>query len=143
MLSFLIEYGYFQFQSEAIFIYDAFSLLANTIDKHNLVDQINTSPAVSCQRETEWAFGPELVKYLRMSKFNGLSGHIEFDQRTGFRTNLTLSIVDKTRTGVDMVGYWRDTKKSKPIEIVRSYAKEKDQVLDKLNRNLIITTKLV
>lgn len=90
-------------QSEAIFIYDALSLLANTIDKHNLVDQIHSSPAVSCQRETDWSFGPEFVRYLRMSKFNGLSGNIEFDPHTGSRTNLTLSIVDKTRTGIDMV----------------------------------------
>lgn len=99
--------------------------------------------SVSCQREIEWPFGAEFVKYLRMSKFAGMSGNVEFDTVTGHRINLTLSIVDKTRTGVDLVGYWRDKTTQKSIEIVRSYAKEKDHVLDKLNRNLIITTKLV
>lgn len=77
-----------------------------------------------------------------MTSFNGLSGFIAFDQTTGFRTNLTLAIVDKTKTGVDLVGYWNDSNGKKPIEIVRNYAKEKDQILDKLSRNLIVTTKL-
>ena len=99
-----------------------------------------------------------------MSRFEGLSGHVEFDHATGLRNNLTLSIVDKTKTGVDLVivngnlnfilinkknfskvGYWRDNivQNKKSIEIVRSYAKEKDQVYDKLSRHLKVTTKLV
>lgn len=120
------------------------------------------SPIVSCDKETPWSFGNEFIKMLKMTNFNGLSGHIEFDPASGFRTNVTLAIVDKTKTGVDLVslfliisiklnmtqillkvGYWREFNNKKPIEIVRSYAKEKDQVLDKLNRNLIVTTKLV
>jgi hypothetical protein len=90
-------------QSEAIFIYDAFSLLANTIDRQNLADIIPASPVVSCDKELAWEYGSEFMKFLKMSKFNGLSGNIEFEEATGYRTNLTLSIVDKTRTGVDMV----------------------------------------
>lgn len=118
-------------------------MLANTIDRQNLADLIVQSPTVSCQRETPWSFGEEFMRNLKMSQFNGLSGYIQFDPNTGYRTNLTLSIVDKTKTGVDLVGYWRDSSPKRPIEIVRSYAKEKDQILDKLNRNLIVTTKLV
>ena len=87
----------------ATFVYDAFSLLANTIDRQNIVEMIPVSPSVSCQKETSWQFGTDFMRYLKMSKFEGLSGHVEFDQMTGFRSNITLSIVDKTKTGVDLV----------------------------------------
>ena len=126
-----------------MFIYDAFSLLANTLDKHNLVDLIVESPKISCSLGQPWFNGPLLMKYLKMADFNGLSGHIEFDQNTGFRKNLTISIVDKADVGVDLFGYWREKEKKRPIEIIRSYAKEKSQILNKLNRNLKVTTKLV
>jgi hypothetical protein len=86
-----------------VFIYDAFSLIAHTIDKQNLADIIRTSPSVSCQKETPWPFGSEFIKYLKMGNFSGLSGNVEFDNATGYRTNFKLSIVDKTKTGVDLV----------------------------------------
>lgn len=54
--------------------------------------------------------------------------------QTWFNNKFNLIFINK-------VGYWRDWKKE--IEIVRSYAREKDQVLNKLNRNLNVTTKLV
>ena len=60
-------------------------------------------PVVSCDRETTWSFGKEFVKLLKMSNLNGLSGHIEFDMSTGMRNNISLAIVDKTKTGVDLV----------------------------------------
>ncbi len=141
------------------------SVLAKTIDRQNLIEVMHENPSVSCEKEIVWPFGSELLKLMKMSNFNGLSGHIEFDSLTGSRSNITLAIVDKTKTGVDLVyiclllknkfeilltffyinkvGYWKEVNPKKPIEIVRSYAKEKDQVLDKLNRNLIVTTKLV
>ncbi|CAF0769478.1 unnamed protein product [Brachionus calyciflorus] len=128
--------------SEAVMIFDALSLLAKTIESQNLVNIIPEFPKASCESETPWLYGTEFMKHMKNMKFNGLSGNIEFDVYTGYRKNLTLCIVDKTRTGVDLVGYWKDINSSKSIEIVRSYSKEKDQVLDKLSRNLIVTTKL-
>ena len=89
-----------------MFIHDAFSLLANAIDRHNLVELMPHSPSVSCQKETPWQFGPEFLKYLKKSSFNGLSGRVEFDQLTGYRNNVTLAIVDKTKTAVDLVCFY-------------------------------------
>ena len=117
--------------------------MAKTIENHNLANIIPESPKASCESEKPWSYGTELMKSLRKTKFNGLSGSVEFDEETGYRKNITLSIVDKTRIGIDLVGYWKEANLSKPIEIVRSYAKEKDHIFDKLNRNLIVTTKLV
>ena len=58
---------------------------------------------MSCSNDKPWMFGAEFIKYLKLSNFKGLSGHMEFDQKTGYRKNLKLSIVDKTKTGVDLV----------------------------------------
>ncbi len=125
-------------------IYDAFLLLANTIDRHNLADIIPVSPKVSCEKETKWYFGDDFMNYLKMSKVQGLSGNIEFDQQTGFRKNLTLHVVDLSKRGVSLVGNWieKDPLIESHIHVVRSYEKEKKQVNDKLNRHLIVTTKL-
>ncbi len=85
------------------------------------------------------------MKHLKTSNINGLSGHIEFDQATGYRKNLTVDIVDMTRSGLSLVGHWYEfeTNPDKSIKIVRSYEKEKIQTNDKLTRHLIVTTKLV
>ena len=91
------------FKSEAVLIHDAFTLLANTIDRHNLAETLPATPTASCQKENPWLFGMDFMRYLRMSNFYGLSGHVEFDQTTGYRNNITLSIVDRTRAGVDLV----------------------------------------
>jgi hypothetical protein len=89
--------------SIATFIYDAFTLIANTIDKYNLVELMNEPATASCSNETPWTFGITLSRYLRMNKINGLSGNIEFDQVTGVRKNISFCIVDRTKTNVDLV----------------------------------------
>ena len=91
--------------SEAAFIYDAFLLIANTIDKNNLSKMIHLSlsKSVSCQTENQWFYGLQFMKYLKTNKINGLSGHIEFDIKSGYRTNLKFSIVDRTDDSVELV----------------------------------------
>ena len=75
---------------------------------------------------------------------------------------MLLYIVDKMKNDVDLVrlkwnltfrqinykskvGYWSETKNgSGNITIVRSFTKDKDQLMDKLSKNdLIVTTRLV
>ncbi len=128
-----------------MFIYDAFSLLAHVIIENKLEELFSRTPpnVVSCSTGQQWLGGPILMRYLKKAKFKGLSGHIEFDKLTGYRKNLTFLIVDKTKSGVDTMGYWRENNTNKTIEVVRSFAKEKSQVLIKLNRHLKVTTKLV
>ena len=128
-----------------MFIYDAFSLLAHTIKENNLKELFTKTPPnmASCVSGQSWSSGSVLMKFLKKTKLQGLTGHIEFDKLTGYRKNLTLLIVDKAKTGVDTMGYWRENNVNKTIEVIRSYAKEKSQVLIKLNRHLNVTTKLV
>lgn len=87
----------------ATFVYDALLILSNTINKYNLIDSIPLIFNVSCETDTSWSYGPEIVNYLKLTNMNGLSGHIQFDASTGFRTNLTIPIVDKVKNSVDLV----------------------------------------
>ena len=134
-------------KSEAAFIYDAFLLLANTIDRHNLADILPGSPSVSCEAETTWSYGDEFMAFVKMSSITGLSGKIEFDATTGCRKNLTMHIVDLARNGVSLVGNWvenkPDNRDHNTIHIIRSYEKEKKHANEKLGRHLVVTTKLV
>jgi hypothetical protein len=136
-----------------------------------LIENLSIPVAVSCEEEEPWVFGHKFTSNLKLNKMQGLSGQIEIDDKTGYRKNNILSIVDKSRMGVDLVsrsdkklltiyiynliickllyennyqvGFWRESSNVKPIEIVRSFAKAKDQVLDRLKRFLIVSTKLV
>ena len=67
------------------------------------MDLIPEIPVASCANEKPWLFGVDFIKYLKLSNFKGLSGHIEFDQITGYRKKMKFSIVDKTKAGVDLV----------------------------------------
>ena len=121
---------------------DAFTLLADTIERYKLYRIIKSSPKISCETGSPWLDGPYLMKHLKMNNFKGLSGNFDFDVKTGYRKNVTIGIVDKTKSGVDLFGYWRDNNE-RSIYIVRSYSKEKSQVEDKLNRSLVVTIKMV
>jgi hypothetical protein len=57
----------------------------------------------SCENETEWSMGAEFMEKIFTTKINGRSGAVEFESETGFRKNFTLSIVDRTTSGVDLV----------------------------------------
>ena len=67
---------------------------------------IQMSSSVSCKTGKQWPYGSILQKYLKISNFNGLSWHIQFDEETGSRTNLSFSLVDKIGNSIDIVSYF-------------------------------------
>ncbi len=69
-----------------------------------MVDKL-TKPKANCDNEIKWSFGKKFVKYLKTLNTTSVSGHIEFDKYNGMRKRLTLSLVEKTKTGIDLVIY--------------------------------------
>ena len=124
-------------------IYDAFFILASTINLNNLYEKIPKSHTVSCEKEIKWDYGDEFIDNLKSTDFNGLSGPIQFDSVTGHRQNLTLDIVDLTKQGLSLFGHWSDRVAESPIQIVKNFEKIKAEIKEKLNRHLIVTTLLV
>ena len=45
------------------------------------------------------------MKQLKKYSFYGLSGNIQFDEKTGLRSNITFSIVDYIKNKIDLVIY--------------------------------------
>ncbi len=78
-------------------------ILANTIDQNNLIESIAQSIPGSCETESKWSFGKHFMSYIKMTNMNSVTGHIEFDENTGFRKNISLTLIDKTKAGVDLV----------------------------------------
>ena len=89
--------------SIAIFLYDTFILLSNTVSKFNHTLLVKTKPAASCDTEQTWPNGLKLMKQLKKTSFYGLSGNIQFDNKNGFRSNITFSIVDCIKNTIDFV----------------------------------------
>ena len=77
----------------------------------------------NCKREVSWPFGKKFIKNLKAFKGDSVSGHVEFQKHTGFRKNLTLSLVEKTKKGIDLVFYYSII--IKPKSYICIYSKSK------------------
>lgn len=130
--------------SNAALIYDTLQLVLNTIEHDRLEKSLySMPPKVSCLKEEKWAFGPSFKTYLKVANFTGITGEVSFDHDTGFRSSPVLYIVDMSKKGVELLGYWtREKLENRSIHILRSFSREYHQILDRLDRHLIVTTRL-
>ncbi|XP_053702336.1 glutamate receptor 1-like isoform X1 [Synchiropus splendidus] len=54
-----------------------------------------------------WGQGIDIQRALQQVRMEGLTGHIQFDER-GHRTNYTLSVMELMHTGPRQIGYWNE-----------------------------------
>ena len=85
-------------------IYDAVHLFALALHELNMIQDIQIGP-LDCTGETSWAHGSSLINYMKLTEFNGLSGHIKFDAH-GLRTIFDLDILELQSTGLEPIGTW-------------------------------------
>ena len=76
--------------------------MSSTINKFNQNALIKSETA-SCDTITPWPPGLELMKLLKSTNLNGLSGNVQFEEKNGLRNNLTISVVDNVRNSLDLV----------------------------------------
>lgn len=122
-------------------------MIEHTIENYNLINVLNTSfkaeSKASCEKYMQWSFGEQFMKYLRISKYNGLSGLVEFDDSSGLRDKLKFYIYDKLKDSIDLIGSWTESKMNKRIHITREFFKEREASIKKLNRNLLVAAVIV
>ena len=127
-------------------------LIENTIQKYSLTFTLKTSfksqqSNVSCKKEIEWSYGNQFSKYLRINKFKGLSGLIEFNDgspgRGSLRYHFKFYLFEKLKDSIDLIGIWDENKPAERIQITREFIKQKEAYIKKLNRNLIVATVIV
>jgi hypothetical protein len=78
-------------------------MLSNTINKNNETEYFNIIADVSCESESKWTLGQNIMNQLKNNNFTGLSGHVEFDKETGLRIGFKFSIVDIIKNSIDFV----------------------------------------
>jgi len=94
---------------ESLLLTDAWELMSRTIDR--LMNSTrNLQSNVNCEKAEilSWKYGKFVWEQILQSHFHGLTGSIEFDHRTGQRTNYTFEIHRVTRNNLPKrIGYFR------------------------------------
>ncbi|XP_036132337.1 glutamate receptor ionotropic, kainate 4 [Molossus molossus] len=85
-------------------LFDALCAVVAAVQELNRSQEMGVRP-LSCGSAQIWQHGTSLMNYLRMVELEGLTGHIEFDNK-GQRSNYALKILQFTRTGFRQIGQW-------------------------------------
>uniref|UniRef100_A0AAR2JSN3 Glutamate receptor n=1 Tax=Pygocentrus nattereri TaxID=42514 RepID=A0AAR2JSN3_PYGNA len=91
-------------QLSSALLFDAVHVVASAVQELNRSQEIGVKP-LSCTSPQIWQHGTSLMNYLRMVEYDGLTGHVEFNSK-GQRTNYTLHILEKHKTGHKQIGIW-------------------------------------
>uniref|UniRef100_A0A3B4BG65 Receptor ligand binding region domain-containing protein n=1 Tax=Periophthalmus magnuspinnatus TaxID=409849 RepID=A0A3B4BG65_9GOBI len=87
-----------------------------------------------------WGQGIDIQRALQQVQMEGLSGHIQFDER-GHRTNYSLSVMELSHVGPRKIGYWDAQKGYVNTANYRSVVD--DYFYGLPNRTYVVTTILV
>ena len=91
-----------------------------------------------------WNYGTQFTRNLRLNKFYGRSGQIEFNKLNGLRNNIRFIIIDKLKNSIDMIGNWRENRTTtERIRITRKFHHENEVIIKKINRRLTVATVIV
>ncbi|KAK3551610.1 hypothetical protein QTP70_019754 [Hemibagrus guttatus] len=85
-------------------LFDAVHVVASAVQELNRSQEIGVKP-LSCSSPQIWQHGTSLMNYLRMVEYDGLTGRVEFNSK-GQRTNYTLHILEKHKSGHKQIGIW-------------------------------------
>ncbi|XP_075888119.1 glutamate receptor 1-like isoform X2 [Nelusetta ayraudi] len=83
-----------------------------------------------------WGQGIDIQRALQQVRLEGLTGHIQFDER-GQRANYTLSILEVTRKGHRKIGYWNERRGYVNTAIYKPVVEE---FYGLQNRTYVVTT---
>ncbi|KAK1795381.1 hypothetical protein P4O66_010558 [Electrophorus voltai] len=115
-------------------MFDAVHVVASAVQELNRSQEIGVKP-LSCSSPQIWQHGTSLMNYLRMVEYDGLTGHVEFNSK-GQRTNYTLHILEKHKTGHKEIGIWY----SNNTLVMNSTSLDINVSETLANKTLIITT---
>ncbi|TSR27775.1 Glutamate receptor ionotropic, kainate 5 [Bagarius yarrelli] len=115
-------------------LFDAVHVVASAVQELNRSQEIGVKP-LSCSSPQIWQHGTSLMNYLRMVEYDGLTGRVEFNSK-GQRTNYTLHILEKHKSGHKQIGIWY----SNNTLVMNSTSLDINVSETLANKTLIITT---
>ncbi|XP_028276980.1 glutamate receptor 1-like [Parambassis ranga] len=91
--------------------YDGVSVMATAFQnlRRQRIDISRRGNAGECLANppAPWGQGIDIQRALQQVRLEGLTGHIQFDER-GHRTNYTLTVMELSHTGPRKIGYWNE-----------------------------------
>ncbi|XP_066943694.1 glutamate receptor ionotropic, kainate 2-like isoform X2 [Macrobrachium rosenbergii] len=125
-------------KTEMALMYDAVHLFAKALGDLDRSRPIEVA-RLDCEGDETWIYGNSLVNYMKWVQVRGLTGLIKFDAK-GFRRDVTLDIVELTKTGLVKVGRWSRTSGA---NYTKSYREVEQGIVEDLRRkNLVISSVL-
>ncbi|XP_040571507.1 glutamate receptor ionotropic, kainate 2 [Lepeophtheirus salmonis] len=100
--SFGVVEGYLD--TNTALIYDAVHLFAFALSELMRAQDIIVTQT-SCERNEPWKHGNSFANFMKIIKFNGLSGLTKFNPQ-GQRTHLELDILELQKNGMSLIGSW-------------------------------------
>ncbi|XP_029924666.1 glutamate receptor 1-like isoform X2 [Myripristis murdjan] len=94
--------------------YDGVSVMATAFQnlRKQRIDISRRGNAGECLANppAPWGQGIDIQRALQQVRLEGLSGHVQFDER-GHRTNYTLTVMELSHVGPRKVGYWNENER--------------------------------
>lgn len=129
---------------EAALVHDAVQIYFNALNIHSAGNKKPVTPRQKCgdERRSSKHFGFELAKFMKKQDFEGITGHVEFNEippSKGTRTEFSLEILEII-SGIKIIGTWDKTKK---IEYLRDLKTTEAETLQKIqDKDFKIVVKL-
>uniref|UniRef100_A0A8C4QMV0 Glutamate receptor n=1 Tax=Eptatretus burgeri TaxID=7764 RepID=A0A8C4QMV0_EPTBU len=120
--------------TDAALMYDAVHVVSVASQKSTQM----TVSSLQCHRHKPWRFGERYMELIKEAQWDGITGHIAFNQSSGLRTDFSLDVISLKEEGLEKVGTWdtitglnmSDVRKQRCLNVTDSL----------LNRTLIVTS---
>lgn len=86
-------------------IADAMAILSGLLSDLEKGSPSFQARQVPCNSSNNWEFGSTLINSLKMQKYDGITGLVQFDNE-GFRSNFGLNLIELQENGINDVGHW-------------------------------------
>ncbi|XP_047463736.1 glutamate receptor 1-like isoform X1 [Mugil cephalus] len=120
--------------------YDGVSVMATAFQnlRRQRIDISRRGNAGECLANppAPWGQGIDIQRALQQVRLEGLSGHVQFDER-GHRTNFTLTVMELTPKGPMKIGYWNEKRGYVNTAVYRPVQEE---FFGLQNRTYVVTT---
>ncbi|XP_037081806.1 glutamate receptor ionotropic, kainate 2-like isoform X1 [Pollicipes pollicipes] len=121
-----------QLTTGAALTYDAVTLLAHAIDELQGPLPLETV-SLDCGSDAIWPHGESLINYMKLVKFDGLTGPVEFDT-DGLRKSFSLDVIQLQEQDLVKIGSWSSAgSEMVPIKLPELQTAQP-------NRTIVVTT---
>ncbi|CAL8109951.1 unnamed protein product [Orchesella dallaii] len=130
-------------KTETALMYDAVELVARALFALNeSYPHMIHMKSLNCKTQDTWQQGHLLLDVLRKVQFEGITGNIQFDPN-GFRTNLTMDIIELSKNGFSRIGIYNTSEKEEKFTWTRTATETLRQQEEDLKDKILYVTTII